>query len=151
MKIKLLIASLFLTLSTVYAQKVKIKKGLVTIDQVEYAKVDNEFNNKVVKTLDDKNIVVLKKHSFEKPNPVKRNPRSKAPYKPTVTVSYYVVSFLDFELEFETKLSVKKLMKAFQSNQVINSDNLVSEENAKKMAKLISEDVSGTRQFLLVR
>jgi len=151
MKLKLFICTLMLGALTASAQKIKVKKGLVTVDNIEYAKFEKEYGNKIIKTLDGTKIAVVKEYSFEKPNPIKRNPNSKAPYKATVTERYSVVKFLKFDLEFETKLTTKKLMKAFYNNQVIGEGNVVSEEKANELAELISKDISGTRPYILVR
>jgi len=135
------------------AQKIKIKKGTAYVDKVEYLKFDGcgAFSESCsIMNLDDEDLIVLQYHSFEKPNPIARNPKSKAPYQSTVTESYAELRFMDFELECEVQLSKKKLVKALYKSKVINEDGSINQENAKKFARKYHRNVSGERPTVII-
>ncbi|WP_299332679.1 hypothetical protein [uncultured Psychroserpens sp.] len=135
------------------AQKVKIKKDVAYVDKVEYLKFDDcgTFSAScTVMNLDDEDVIILQYHSFEKPNPVARNPKSKAPYQSMVTESYAELRFLDIELECEVQLTKKKLIKALYKSKVFNKDGTVNKENAEKFARKYHRNVSGNRPTLII-
>jgi len=113
-------------------------------------KYDDEFGNIVISTLKGEDICTIKKYSFEKPR--KKNPNNPSDwrYGETVTVTYYVVAFLNFALEYETDLKLSKLYLAFFKYNLLDNNEKVSEENAKKLASKISKKISGERPIIIL-
>lgn len=143
---KLCFLIVFLTISfSNYAQKVKIKKGTVYVDKKDFLKIDREFGNETVSSLDDEVIFTIKYYSFDKPNPARNNTNDPNRFKyPAMLKQHYsVISFLDFDLEYETDLSRKKLFKAMYKYKLMAKDGKVNEKNAKKIGQLISKEISG--------
>jgi len=135
------------------AQKVKIKKGTAYVDKKEYLKFDDcgTFSEScTIMNLEEEEVIVLQYHSFEKPNPTPRNPKSRAPYQSMVTESYAELRFLDLELECEVQLSKKKLVKALYKSKVFNEDGSINQENAKKFARKYHRNVSGERPTVII-
>ena len=87
MKKKLLFIAFVLFVSFSYAQKVIIKKGIISVDKKEYLKYDDEFENISLMTLDGKEFAIIKQYSFEKAR--KKNPNNPEDwrYGDTVTVN----------------------------------------------------------------
>ena len=148
------IISFFLIFTTsIHAQKVKIKKDIAIVDDIEFLDL-TECNSLscTFKTLNGKEVLSVQWESFEKPNPVKRNPKSKAPYQSTVNETYAIINFFDFDLEFETELTARKaIIKEVFNNNIIDSEGNISEENAKRFAKKYGKDISGTRPIQIIR
>ena len=152
--IKTLLLSLFsiLLISSVNAQKVKIKNGLASVDGTAYAQFD-ECNGQIctITSMTDQNVLVIQWESFEKKNPIKRNPKSKAPYHETVTERYTVIKFLEIEIEIETQLTGKKqIIKALYNNGVIDSEGNVSVEKAELFARKYGQKISGNRPIVII-
>lgn len=154
MKLKLFVfAILFgmIGMQSVTAQKVKIKKGIIYVDKSEFLKYDDEFNNIALQKADGTEFAILKQYTFEKPR--KKNPNNPQDwrYGDTITVKYYVITFTDFDLEYETDLSLKKIYGAFYKYKLIDAESNISEENAKKIGSKISKEISGERPVVLLR
>lgn len=143
-KLGILIVLLALSFST-YAQKIKIKKGTVYVNKKEFLKIDREFGNETVTSLDDEVIFTIKYYSFDKPNPARNNTNdpNRFKYPAMIKQHYSVISFLDFDLKYETNLTRKKLFKAMYKYKLMTKDNKVSENNARKIGELISKEISG--------
>lgn len=159
MKIKILLLFISLTLLslTTYAQqkskvKVKIKKNIVYVNNEQFLKIKKEFSIKTIQTLNNKDLITLKPYSFDKPNPARYNTNDPNRYKypATITEHYYVVSFIDFKLEYETDLTDKQIFQIFYTDNLMNSKDELNEENAKKIAQKISKDISGTRPVIML-
>ncbi len=149
----LLTSTLLLSVST-FAQKVKIKKDIATVEGVEYADLsDCNGQTCTIKSLMGENILVMHWESFEKPNPIKRNPKSKAPYHPTVTERYSIIKFFGSDIEFESKLLSKKhILRELYNDNVIDSSGKVSNENVEVFMKKHARDISSKRpQVIIVR
>lgn len=149
----ILLLSFVLLGFSVNAQKIKIKKDVAYVDNEEYLKFDDcgTFSEScTIMNLEDEEVIILQYHSFEKPNPVPRNPKSKAPYQSMVTETYAELRFLDFELECEVQLSKKKLIKALYKSEVFNEDGSVNKENAQKFARKNHRNVSGERPTVII-
>jgi len=155
MKINILLLIFsFLIAGASYSQKVKIKKGIATVDGVEYADM-NECNGQTctVMSLTGENILVMYWESFQKPNPVRRNPRSKAPYHETVTERYSIIKFFGSDIEFESKLlSKKQILRALFKDNVIDSSGKLAIGNIDVFMKKHARDISSKRpQVIIVR
>ena len=149
----IVIALLMIFALNASAQKVKIKKGTAYVDKKEYLKFDDcgTFSEScTIMNLEEEEVIVLQYHSFEKPNPTPRNPKSRAPYQSMVTESYAELRFLDLELECEVQLSKKKLVKALYKSKVFNEDGSINQENAKKFARKYHRNVSGERPTVII-
>jgi len=151
MKNLLIVFIFIISCNVSFAQKAQMKKGIVTIDKKEFLKYDDEFNNIIVSTLKGKEILTLKEYSFQKPR--KKNPNNPQDWRfgDTETISYYVVTFEDFVLEFETDLKLKDFYVALFKYNLLDENENVSEENAKKIASRISKDISGERPIIIIR
>lgn len=131
--------------------KVKIKKDIAYVDDVEYLDMsDCTALNCAIKSLTGEDVLVIQFESFEKPNPVKRNPKSKSPYSSTVTERYSVIKFLGIDLEFESEFTRKTLIRAMFENEVMNEDGTVNEENANKLAKKFGRDISSNKPVHII-
>ena len=148
----LLFASTFLFSISTFAQKVKIKKGIATVNDVEYADM-NECNGQTctVMSLTGENILVMYWESFEKPNPIKRNPKSKSPYHETVTERYSIIKFFGSDIEFESKLlSKKQIVKALYKDNIIDAGGSLSMSNVKIFTKKHARDISSNRPTVII-
>lgn len=134
----------------VNAQKIKIKNGTIYTDNTEFLKYDDEFGNIVISNLNGKEFLTLKKYTFEKARNKNPNNPQDWRYGDTETVTYHVVSFLNFNLEYETDLKLKDLYVAFLKYNLIDGSGEISEENAKKIAVRISKEISGERPMILI-
>ena len=135
-----------------FTQKVKIRKDIATIDGLEYANMA-ECNSQTctIKSMSGENILVMYWESFEKPNPVKRNPKSKSPYHETVTERYSIIKFFGMDIEFESKLlSRKQILKALYKDNVIDNDGKLSVTQAKVFTKKHSRDISSKRPIVII-
>ncbi|MBX7227195.1 MAG: hypothetical protein K1X55_14260 [Chitinophagales bacterium] len=152
MKWKFLLVCILFGSITAHSQEVKIKKDIVYVDGSEYMKMDDEFGNTIVTNVNGDELLTIKTYSFEKPNPARNNTNDPARYNYPATIKevYYVISFLDFELEYEVDLPLKKLFLAFYKYNLLNTDNTVNQENAKDIAEKISKDVSGERPYMII-
>ena len=151
-----------------FAQKVKIKKGKVYVDKVVKLHTETTKLGTVYKTLDGKNLFRFERDEvFQKnPNknvsnsinkdaelryqqeanqsdPIRRGDRYEKPKK----TKFYIVSFYDLKLEFETTLSSSKIIKEFYKTGVITDDGLVIPVRAKLVAKSMAKDISGKRKY----
>lgn len=153
-KIRFVITVLLLTFTfSATAQKVKIKKKIAYVDGEYYLNLEDcDSYSCTYKSNSGIEILSVQGESFEKPNPVKRNPKYKGPYKATVTQRYSIINFLDFDLEFETELITRKqIVKNLYKNEVIDTEGNASEENARRFAKKFGKDISGTRPIQVIR
>jgi hypothetical protein len=151
-KLLILISVLFATSYNSNAQKVKIKKGIVSVDDKEYLKTNKDYGNEIISTLDGKDIIKLEWNSFDVPNPARNNANDPARYNYPATIKnwYAVASFLDFNITFETELSQKNIFEALYKDKVVDESGKVNEENAKSLAKKIHKNVSGNRPDVLI-
>lgn len=130
------------------AQKVKIKKKVAYVEDKAYLDLSETVGSTTTyKSLNGNELFVVHLDSYQKRNPVAKNPRSNAPYKPYVTVYYATIKFLNSDIEFETKdLSNRKvLIKALYNNQVLNENGQVIIEEADKFAKKYGQNVSANK------
>ena len=143
----LLIVLMIVPALTLHAQKVRIKKGIVYVDNVEYMKVNKDFGNEVVSMLNDKQILKFEWHSFDAPNPAHRNTNNpgRHNYPATRKVRYAIVSFLDYPITFETDQSMRTVLRGFFIDKVVDAEGNVDVEKAKAIAKKIHKNVSGDR------
>ena len=152
MKWKCLLFCLLFGSITSFAQEVKIKKGVVYVDEQKYMEINDEFGNSIITNKNGDELLTIKMYSFEKPNPARNNTNdpNRYNYPATVKEIYNVVSFLDFELEYEVDLPQKKIFLAFYKYNLLNEDLTVNQDNAKKIAEKISKDVSGQRPYMII-
>ena len=142
----------FVVISPAHAQKVKIKKGIAYVDGKAYLNLKEVVGRTITyKNMQEKELFVVQYDSYEKKNPSPPNPRSSAPYKPYVTVTYITLKFLDHDLEFETDITSKKeLIKALYLNKVVNQYGEINIENAMRFAKKYGKDISGKRPLQIL-
>lgn len=152
MKKLFLLIALSICFSTVHAQKVKIKKGLVTVDGVEYLKTNKDYGNEIISNLAGKDIIKLEWNSFDVPNPARNNMNDPARmnYPATTKEWYAVATFTDHNITFETDLSQKKIFEALYKDKVVNADGTINEANAEALAKKVHKNVSGNRPNVII-
>jgi len=149
MRILIFLTFFLISLGQVNAQKIKAKKGIISVDKKEFLKYDDEFDNISLLTLNGDEFAIIKEYSFEKPR--KKNPNNPNDWKygDTTTVRYYLISFTNFDLEFETDLKLKKVYSAFYKYKLIENGN-VSKQNAKRIGAKISKEISGDRPIIIL-
>ncbi len=118
--IKSVLVVLLLTISLQgMAQKVKIKKGIVAIDEVEVYKLDEEGKSNTLSTNDGNEFITYIKDGFEE---WKNGMR----FYTTV----YIVKFLSSGRELYTDLSEKDLIKAIYKSNMVGPGGKIDEEKA---------------------
>lgn len=131
---KLLIA-LFLCFSFLsYGQKVKFKKGIVTIDGTEFVKYNEEGFFTSYSTLNDVEFITVLSTSYEERNSsyyTTPNP-SKYGIRPTISRYVFTVKFPEFDKELTTDMYQKDFILAIYKNKIINEDGTINEENIDK-------------------
>jgi hypothetical protein len=119
-----------------FAQEVKIKDRVASIDKVAFVKWDNSlragFACQVSHAKTDTPILSMKLYYYEKYNTAA---------KKYVRTGYYKVKFLDFDGEFQTTMLTKKFFKTLYKSGIINEDGTVDEEKAKKFIRTYDEDI----------
>lgn len=165
---KLVFVAFLLAPFFLLAQKVKIKKGKVFVDKKETLQYEKTKLGTVYKTLDGKLLFRFKKESVEKANPNKNgmnsidkdserlnqlNANQSDPirrgdrYDKKQKVSFFIVSFYDLKLEYETTLSASKIIREFYRKKVLMPDGLFNPGNARIVAKNMAKDVTGKRKL----
>ena len=114
-----------------FSQKVKFKKGMVLIDNVEVFKYDSEGNSTTYSSLDGDEFVIVLSTSYDIPNPNGNSPgMSGAPA--TLKRYVYTVRFLDSGKELYTDLFDKDLAKAFFKSELFNEDGSLNQDKVDK-------------------
>lgn len=109
---------LFLTLSvSCFSQKVKIKKDIVYIDEVETYKEDEEGKSTTISTLSGNEFITLIKDGFEEWKQGNR-------YYTTV----YTIKFLVSGQEVLTDMSEKEILKAIYKSGMVAADGTIDEQ-----------------------
>ncbi|MEZ4787122.1 hypothetical protein [Flavobacterium haoranii] len=129
---KKILIVLFLSLSLFsFSQKLKFKKGIVTVDGVEFVKYNEEGFFTSYSTLNDVEFITVLSTSYEERNQAyysTPNP-SKFGIKPTITKSVYTVKFPKLDKELTTNMFRKDLITAVYKNKILNEDGSINEEN----------------------
>lgn len=135
-----------------HAQKVQIKSDVVYVDKKEYLKINDSYGKDLLTTLSGKEFASVSWESFDVPNPARNNPNNPQAHQYPATIKkwYAVVTFLDFDLAFETDITKKQLFEALYENKVVDEQGTVSEENARLLAKKIASDVSSTKPTVII-
>ena len=163
MKKTCLIILLFLGFGWTNAQSIKIKNGKVIVDKKNYL----TYKGDVFYSLDGLPLFTLQKETVEKENPNKNDlntansdlqtyttqdsnasdpQRRGNRYSKPKKVKYVIVRFSGFSLEYESTLSVSKILKEFYQSNVVNAAGIIDQETAKAVAYRISKNVSGKRK-----
>ncbi len=142
------------------AQKVKIKDGNVFVDKKEYLtyKGDAFYTYDGVRLFSvTRKIEEYSDNNMSSADQISTRSRTLTS-NPQLVVSrsnntvrkvrYYLVKFALFDLEFETSLNAKKVIKGFYNAELINEKGLVDESKAWNFAKLTHKNISGTREKL---
>ena len=129
---KRILVILFLSISFLgFSQKLKFKKGIVTVDGIEFVKYNEEGFFTSYSTLNDVEFITVLSTSYEERNPAyysNQNP-SKFGIKPTITKSVFTVKFPQLGKELTTNMYRKDLITAVYKNKVLNEDGSINEEN----------------------
>ena len=158
---KLLIVMLLLSFSVMSAQKVKMKDGTVYVDKEAFLK----YKGDVFYTFDGVRLFSVTREKAEvsskftnadrisdqatsrRGNTVNR-PLTSATTSSTPKVVYTLVKFSMFDLEFETSLNKKKIIKSFYNKGLVTKKGLIDESKAWNYAKKAHKNISGTRESL---
>lgn len=144
MKKVLMILFVGLMVTPIFAQKVKIKNRVASIDNVAFVKWDNNLRISEVCQIShaesDNPILSMKLYYYDKYN---------AAAKKYIRTAYYLVRFLDFDGEFKTSMLTKKFFKTLYKSGIINEDGTVDEDKAKKFIRTYDEDIP--TEFILTR
>lgn len=134
------------------AQDVKIKKDIVYVDNVPYLKINSDYGNEIVYNLEDKELIKLEKVTYDVPNPARNNTSdpNRYSYPATVKKRYYIVTFIDSKISFETDLTQKKLLEVIYKDRIIDDKGIVMEEKAGKFAQKTHKNISGNRPGMII-
>lgn len=135
-----------------HAQKVQIKSDVVYVDKKEYLKINDSYGKDLLTTLGGKEFASVSWESFDVPNPARNNPNNPQAHQYPATIKkwYAIVTFLDFDLTFETDISKKQLFEALYENNVVDGQGNISEESARLLAKKIASNVSSTKPAVII-
>ena len=123
--ILLAVFSLFTTLAV--AQKVKIKKGVALIDDVEVYKVDREGGMETIATMGGNEFVTVLSTTYEERNPAHYRPNGHN-FPATITRWVYTVKFLESGRELTTDVHTKEIIKAIYKADMVAADGKIDEE-----------------------
>lgn len=147
MKTRLILLVLFFGMFQIgFSQDVKIKKKIAYVDGVAFLKYRLDYGKIVISTMDNKDLILVNEIEYEIPNPAYENVHNPNRYKysPTLKRWYFIISFIDIEMEYEADINLKGLFSALYKFKVVNDDGSIQTENAEKMKKMIAQDVSST-------
>ena len=118
-----------------FAQKIKIKKGIVTVDKIKYVKIETEHYGNDISVYDlngNNELVFIKYMSSNNEN----------------TNSYFIVRFIDFKKEAEVRAISKKgiLKKLYKANVII--ENNIDEINMEKFVSKYGSDESKNKYLI---
>lgn len=128
---KTLFTVLFVAVSlTASAQKVKIKKGIVLIDDVETYKHEKEGSMESFFTLGGKEFLTIIGNTYQEKNPAhfnRNNPQAYR-YPEFITKWVYTVKFPESGKELFTDLGVKDVIKAVYKAGLVDTEGELDEE-----------------------
>jgi hypothetical protein len=136
------------------AQSVKFKKDLAYVDNIPYLNWNRDYGNDLLSNLNGEDLIKLEYFSFDVPNPARANTMdpNRFNFPATIKESYYVVTFLDHDITFETGISLKMLIAALYKENIIDSSGRVNVVHAEKLAKKMHTNISGSRpNVILIR
>ncbi|PCJ67738.1 MAG: hypothetical protein COA58_00970 [Bacteroidetes bacterium] len=143
MKKTLITLLLFVIASSSFAQKVKVKKGAVTVDGVAYAnweKDDIVRQNRLVKNTNGDLLLLAVTRTFQDNKAISES-------NPKGNVSYYeILKPGSNDILFEYQGFAKHLFKAFYNGKVINEDGTLNEDNLKTVSIRIGKEFSRQRE-----
>lgn len=135
---------LFLCFGVINAQKVTVENGIVSIDSQSYLKFDNLSEHISLKTLDGKEIATITPQILNNAKTSEVQDPNDRIKSATGPVNYYVISFSDFKLVFETDVPLRKLYSTFHKYNLVQ-DGKVSEKAAKRISVKVSDEFSGNK------
>ncbi|MBL7886399.1 MAG: hypothetical protein JNJ52_06605 [Flavobacterium sp.] len=119
-----------------FSQKVRVKKGNVTVDDVVWITCDEPAPYTF--SLLDKNQEEI---IFIKPITVPGGaPRTQS--NPNGNFSYYVIKFLGLKKEFELETNYKDVLKTLYLSKAINEDLTINEEKANRLVEKYGTEFS---------
>jgi hypothetical protein len=142
MKKALITLLILVTAFTTFAQKVKVKKGAVSVDGIAYAnweKGDIVRQNRIVKNLNGDVLLIAITRRYQDPKKISEsNPKGDVAY-------YEILKPGSEEILFEYQGFPKHLFKAFYNAKVINTDGTLNDENLKTVSGRIGKEFSRKR------
>lgn len=137
--LKIFLIVMFFGISfTSFAQKVKLKKGDVLIDEVVWLKYqDCGGFDKTCSLLDKNNEEIVYLNWVTVPG---AEPRTKS--NPNGNLTYVEIKFLGLKKSFEIQKSQKDIIKMLYNSKVINEDLTVNEEKAESMVEKYGTEFS---------
>lgn len=133
---RIIVTSLLLAFAfNVNAQKVKIKKDIAYVDGEEYVKVEKEDGNMSIYSLDEEEELVYLK--WYDPTPGYQTSRS------AQGDGYYIVRFIEFDVEVELDETRKKIIKMLYKGKVIQNGKIDEEKLKNFVSKYGSDESKG--------
>ncbi|MFM9988857.1 hypothetical protein [Flavobacterium sp.] len=112
---------LFFTVLT-FSQKVRVKSGYVTVDEVNWIKCLEPANYTFsLLNKNDEEIVFIKMIVVQDAEPISQ-------YNKDGSISYFVIKFLGLKKQFELQTNYKDVLKNLYLSKAINEDLTLNEE-----------------------
>ena len=118
-----------------FGQKVKIKKGIASIDGIPYVKTEKEAGNLSIYGLKSDSELIFIKYYDPTPDNLQN------------TDWYYIVRFLESKKELEILKSLKGIIKLLYKDKVINENGTINEEKMDVFISKYGSDISGRSPY----
>lgn len=133
---KVLVVLLLCTAFLGYSQKVRVKKGYVTVDGTNWIKcVEPASYTFSLLDNNEEEIVFIKLVKIPNAEPITR-------YNRTGDVSYFVVKFLGLNKEYELETNYKDVLKNLYLSKAINKDLTLNEEKVDRLVEKYGNEIS---------
>ncbi len=126
MKRILFVFAFALITSLTFAQKVKIKKGVVLMDDVEIFKEEKEGDVQTFSTISGKEFMSVIGTSYQERNEAHYRKYGEN-FPRTITKWIYTVKFFEYGKELVTDLSTKDIIKAVFQSEMVKADGKIDE------------------------
>ncbi|HLA55861.1 MAG TPA: hypothetical protein VK623_07155 [Flavobacterium sp.] len=127
MKKLALVIVLALCTSLTFGQKVKIKKGIVTVDDVEVYKIDKEGSMETLSTMASNEFLSILSTTYEVRNEAHYRPNGQN-FPAMITKWIFTVKFLESGKDLATDLSPKDIIKAVYKSEMVDANGKIDEE-----------------------
>ena len=134
-----------LTTVLLSAQNVTMQGDAVYVNRLEFLKIDDDLRKDLVMKPNNEIVFTIEDKSLSSVLPYRNDPRDPNNYNyPTTAIrSYYIVSFVNFDLKFETDIDKEDFFRILFKYNLFDKDGYVSQINAKTIAQLISKEITG--------
>lgn len=131
MKTKILIAvfTLFTFTQISFAQKIKIKNEIATVDGVEFLKIKKDKSDKVITNLNDKELIFIR---------IFADTRLSAPQYST----YHKLIFIGLNKTIEIKESDKNIIEILYKNKAIDENGNLNDDAISLLVEKYGNEIS---------